>query len=117
MTAEQVKAQEAGGEDPLARVEKSTEAEQYPVKHPVDIIIDKRICMQCYNCVRACTVFDSVYEIGEDGYPYAARKEDCIMCLICHTVCPPRAITHVGVRRTTMVILDRDIAERMTRIR
>lgn len=104
-------------EDILARVEKATEAKQHPVLHPEDIIIDKNICMKCYNCVRACTVFDSVYEIGEDGYPYPARKDECIMCLICHTVCPPRAITHVGIRTVTMLVLDRDIAEKMTRIR
>ncbi len=108
---------EAGkeSEDILMRVEKAEPGEGL-VTHPVRIEIDKNTCMKCYNCVRACTVFGSVYEIGEDGYPYAARVEDCIMCLICHTVCPPRAIKHVGIRPVTILVFDRDVAERMTRI-
>ncbi len=103
-------------EEILHRVENIEEPTGEPTRHPKAIIIDKRVCMKCYNCVRACTVFDSVYDIDEEGYPYAKRLEDCIMCLMCHTVCPPRAIKHVGVRTITLLVLDRDVAEKMTRI-
>jgi len=52
------------------------------------IIIDKALCKKCYNCVNVCTAFEGVYEIGEDGYPYAARPQHCVQCLICHTYAP-----------------------------
>ncbi|AEM38144.1 hypothetical protein Pyrfu_0272 [Pyrolobus fumarii 1A] len=102
-------------EDILAHVEKVQEEVEVATK-PKAIIIDKNVCMKCYNCVRSCTVFNSVYEIGEDGYPYAARLDDCIMCLMCHFVCPTRAITHVGIRTVTILVLDKDIAQKMTKI-
>ena len=78
----------------------------------VRIVIDTERCKKCLNCVRACTAFDGVYEEGPDGYPVVARPEECVQCLICHTVCPTDAITHEGYRETLLINPDRVYAER-----
>ncbi|GEM_PF-4682685 len=69
------------------------------------IVVEKSLCKKCYNCVRVCTAFDGVYEVGGDGYPYAARPELCIQCLICHSVCPTSAIRHEDYRETLVLDL------------
>ena len=78
----------------------------------VKITIDHSRCKQCMNCVRVCTAFDGVYEEGPDGYPVVARPEECVQCLICHTVCPTNAITHENYHQTLLINPDEKLAER-----
>ena len=78
----------------------------------VEIFIDTSRCKQCMNCVRVCTAFDGVYEEGPDGYPVVVRPEQCVQCLICHTVCPTNAITHKGYREITILNPDEELAKR-----
>lgn len=78
----------------------------------VTIRILRERCKKCLNCVRACTAFDGVFEEGPDGYPVVARPEECIQCLICHTVCPTNAIVHENHRVAMLVNPDEAIIER-----
>ncbi|MCK4937985.1 MAG: 4Fe-4S binding protein [Methanosarcinales archaeon] len=48
-------------------------------------------CKQCGICIAICP--KKVLEKGNDGYPYAARPEDCILCGMCDAHCPDYAIT------------------------
>lgn len=48
-------------------------------------------CKQCGICIAICP--KKVLEKGPDGYPYAARPEDCILCGMCDVHCPDYAIT------------------------
>ena len=76
----------------------------------IEIDLDK--CKQCLNCVHVCTAFDGVYEEGPDGYPVVARPEECVQCLICHTVCPTNAIRHENYHETLIINPDVKLAER-----
>ena len=48
-------------------------------------------CRKCGICIAFCP--KKVLERGSDGYPYAARPEDCIRCGLCDIHCPNYAIT------------------------
>lgn len=48
-------------------------------------------CKKCGICIAVCP--KNVLERGHDGYPYAARPEDCILCGMCDIHCPDYAIT------------------------
>ncbi|MEA3293384.1 MAG: 4Fe-4S dicluster domain-containing protein [Euryarchaeota archaeon] len=50
-----------------------------------------RWCKKCGICIAFCP--KHVLEFGPDGYPYAARPEDCILCGLCDIHCPDYAIT------------------------
>ncbi|BES81608.1 ferredoxin family protein [Pyrodictium abyssi] len=78
----------------------------------VTIRILRERCKKCLNCVRVCTAFDGVFEEGPDGYPVVARPEECVQCLICHTVCPANAIVHENYRVTMLINPDEAIIER-----
>ncbi len=48
-------------------------------------------CKRCGICTAICP--KNVLENGPDGYPFAARPEDCILCGMCDAHCPDYAIT------------------------
>ena len=62
------------------------------------IHIFSRWCKKCGICIAICP--KNVLESGTNGYPYAARPEDCIMCGLCDIHCPDYAIT---VKKNTNV--------------
>ncbi len=55
------------------------------------IHIFSRWCKKCGICIAICP--KNVLENGADGYPYAARPKDCILCGLCDIHCPDYAIT------------------------
>ena len=55
------------------------------------IHIFSRWCKKCGICIAICP--KNVLASGTNGYPYAARPEDCIMCGLCDIHCPDYAIT------------------------
>jgi 2-oxoglutarate ferredoxin oxidoreductase subunit delta len=55
------------------------------------IHIFSRWCKKCGICIAICP--KNVLESGTDGYPYAARPRDCILCGLCDIHCPDYAIT------------------------
>lgn len=60
-------------------------------KNDDPIHIFSRWCKKCGICIAICP--KNVLESGKDGYPYAARPKDCIMCGLCDIHCPDYAIT------------------------
>lgn len=58
-------------------------------KEPVHIF--SSWCKKCGICTEICS--RKVLEKGPDGYPYAARPEECILCGLCDIHCPDYAIT------------------------
>lgn len=50
-----------------------------------------RWCKKCGICIAFCP--KHVLERKPDGYPYAARPDDCILCGLCDIHCPDYAIT------------------------
>jgi len=80
------------------------------------ITIDYRVCKKCLCCVRACTAFEGVYEVDEQGYPRVARPEYCIGCLMCHVVCPTGAIKHENYREIVLLDLSGTPIERFQRM-
>ena len=55
------------------------------------IHIFSRWCKKCGICIAICP--KNVLESGTDGYPRAARPNDCILCGLCDIHCPDYAIT------------------------
>lgn len=53
--------------------------------------IFSRWCKKCGICVSICP--KNVLEMEPNGYPFAARPEDCIQCGLCDMHCPDYAIT------------------------
>jgi 2-oxoglutarate ferredoxin oxidoreductase subunit delta len=60
-------------------------------KNDDPIHIFSRWCKKCGICIAICP--KNVLESGTNGYPYAARPWDCILCGLCDIHCPDYAIT------------------------
>ncbi len=61
------------------------------------VSVDFDICIADGACIEACPVdvfewFDSPGSPASERKPLMPREPDCIFCLACEGVCPPKAI-------------------------
>ncbi|HJJ22488.1 MAG TPA: ferredoxin family protein [Nitrosopumilus sp.] len=61
------------------------------------VSVDYDICIADGGCIEACPVdvyewFDSPGNPGSEQKPLMSKEPDCIFCLACEGVCPPKAI-------------------------
>lgn len=61
------------------------------------VSVDYDICIADGGCIDACPVgvyewFDTPGNPGSDKKPLMSKEKDCIFCLACEGVCPPKAI-------------------------
>ena len=65
------------------------------------IILDRRACAACGNCVTACRkkVLGLVSLFGFHRHAHVNRAEECIGCLACVRACPGGAILAVERNR------------------
>lgn len=61
------------------------------------IVIDKKKCVKCGNCIEDCIV--KLLQKDADGFPFLPEslKQYCLNCQHCLAVCPAAAVTCNGV--------------------
>lgn len=78
------------------------------------IMLDKKKCIKCYNCVRICDELQRqyVYTVGLDGYPALKGRtyqdSGCVFCGQCLSACPTGALIDLSDRGQ----LRRDLRQR-----
>ncbi|MBT3182201.1 MAG: DUF362 domain-containing protein [Deltaproteobacteria bacterium] len=69
-------------------------------------VIDKKRCMKCYLCAKACPVSAIMYK--ENEIP-KIKKAECIQCFCCHEICPHKAI---DIKSSFFIRVAKFLAER-----